>query len=112
LDPRADVMRTTTINEHASGHLSATGSVKPTPDMRKVFEKYGITDVPPHGKGLRLEGPTGHHAEQRGIAHGENLKDRVVRQWSSSGAKHGGKSCTGCTGKQQAHGVDNRTGQQ
>jgi RHS repeat-associated protein len=112
LNPKADQLRTFTINQHASGHLSVTGSVKPNPAQRKVFQDYGILDVPVHGKSLCLPGPCGHHGEQRGMAHGINTGNPVVRQWSSSGAGHGGKACTNCAAAQKTHGVDNPTGAQ
>jgi RHS repeat-associated protein len=108
----ADTNRTITINEHASGKLSATGSVKPTPAQRAILDQHGVTDVPKHGKGLVGEGAKGHHGEARGIEHGKRIGDPVVRQASSSGAKHGGKACASCDARQKAAGVKNPTGVQ
>jgi hypothetical protein len=104
--------RSTTINEHASGHLSSTGSQKPNPAQREVLTKHGVEDVPVHGQQTKGEGPTGHHAEQRGIAHGKNINDPVVRQATSSGAQHGGKACPDCDRVQQENHVHNATGKQ
>jgi hypothetical protein len=112
LGTKADKLRTLTVNEHASGRLTATGSVKPTPAQRQILKTEGVTEVPAHGKALCLPGKCGHHAEQRGIAYGELIDDPVVRQASSSGASHGGKACPSCAAEQAARNVKNVTGKQ
>ncbi|MDX2092605.1 MAG: RHS repeat-associated core domain-containing protein, partial [Kofleriaceae bacterium] len=111
-DAKADSLRTVTINRHADGQLSATGSVKPNPKQREALAAQGVTDVPTHGKSNRLPGKTGHHGEQRGIAYGEATGNPVVEQASSSGAKHGGKACAGCAAAQESRRINNVTGKQ
>ncbi len=112
LDKKAAANRTISVNRHQSGRLSSTASVKPSPAQREVLKSHGITDVPPHGKGLRLDGPAGHHAEQRGIKHGQNIGDPVVENASSSGARHGGRACEDCAAAMDEHGVKSLTGRQ
>ena len=104
--------RTTTLTEYDDGTFALTGSRKPSPAQREVAAKHGVQDVPTHGKQNRLDGEAGHHGEQRGIAYGGNTGRKVVRQVSSSGAKHGGKACKHCAARQAERGIDNPTGKQ
>lgn len=104
LDPIADQNRVLSVNVHESGLVSGTGNVKPTPQQQVMLGRHGV-EVPAHGEGLALDGPCGHHAEQRGIAYGEQIGDPVVEQHSSGGAAHGGEPCASCAHEQAARGI-------
>jgi hypothetical protein len=52
------------------------------------------------------------HGEGKGIQAGDSYGSPVVRQWSSSGASHGGAACAGCESTQRSRGIVNETGYQ
>src|SRR5690606_9227457 len=53
---------------------------------------------------------SGSHGEGRGAQAGAVHDNPATRQWSSSGASHGGAACDGCEGIQRSNGIKNETG--
>jgi RHS repeat-associated protein len=133
-DETQQANRTTGLTQLEDGRIVLTSSHENgvTPAQREVARQelaphgYGDGDilcpnergnpayVPRDERNLQQTPDPGsaNHAEQKGIQVGEQQGSPAVRQWSSSGAEHGGAACPGCEQAQQGHGVRNETGTQ
>jgi hypothetical protein len=76
------------------------------PDDRKSPATY----IPKSNRDL--PGDAGNHGEARGVQAGKTYNDPAARQWSSSGAQHGGAACSDCEPMQKKNNVQNETGSQ